>query len=77
MKGMKKFFTKFKKKGKKKEGGDPQEVKTSSVSPAPPGLTRLFGISMEIQSISTDSIPPATFEIPDGFKKQELEPPNS
>ena len=73
MEGMKKMFSKFKKKDKegeaKKEGAAP---------PAPPpakGKTRLFGMTSEVQSISTASIPASTFEIPAGFRKEEWNPP--
>jgi hypothetical protein len=49
--------------------------KTSTKEPAGPKRSKLFGMINEVVSISTDSVPASTFEIPDGFKKQSWEAP--
>jgi hypothetical protein len=70
MKGIKKLFSKFKRKKKDKE---PQKVEASATEPAAPGRSKLFGMKSEILSISSDPVPAEFFEPPADFTKQEWE----
>lgn len=74
--GMKKFFSKFKKKDE--SGSDTAEAKKTDASApaAAPGRTKIFGMTSEVVSVSTGSVPAEHFEVPGGFKKKEWRRPS-
>jgi hypothetical protein len=55
------LFKKFQKK--------PDETPPADATPISPDMTQIFGLTTEIASISTDSIPGSQFEPPDGYTK--------
>jgi hypothetical protein len=67
MAGMKKFFGRFK---KKKDKDKEEETAAPAGQPAA-GRTKLFGMTNEVVSVTTGTIPASTFEPPAGFTKQE------
>jgi len=74
--GMKKLFSKFKKKDDSAAATDEaKKTETAPATPGQPGKSKLFGMKSEIVSLSSSSVPAEHFEIPAGFKKEELRPP--
>ncbi len=76
MKGMKKLFSKFKKKDDSSTGtAEAKKTETAAPAPAEPGKMKLFGLKSEMISLSSSSVPAEHFEVPAGFKKEQLRPP--